>query len=61
MALRCHPDHNHSPQATEEFQFLAKVHETLSNEDKRRNYDAGVLHRSSFISHKLIHLNVNDD
>jgi curved DNA-binding protein CbpA len=41
MALRCHPDHNQSPEATEEFQFLARAHETLSNADKRRNYDSG--------------------
>lgn len=38
-ALRHHPDQNQSPTATEEFQYLAKVHETLYDEKKRRFYD----------------------
>jgi len=38
-ALRVHPDVNKSESATEEFQYLAKIHETLSNDSKRKFYD----------------------
>lgn len=38
-ALRFHPDHNKAPTAKDDFQFLAKVHETLSDEKKRAYYD----------------------
>jgi len=39
MALRCHPDQNKSETATEEFQYLSRCHEILSNSSKRGIYD----------------------
>jgi len=39
MALRFHPDHNPSETATQEFQYLALIHETLQNDAKRVSYD----------------------
>ena len=39
MALTCHPDLNKSPQATEEFQYLSRCHEILSDPVKRKHYD----------------------
>jgi len=39
LALRVHPDHNKSPNATAEFQELAKAHQILTDPEKRRIYD----------------------
>lgn len=39
MALKFHPDHNLSPTANEEFSFISKIHESLSNPDARALYD----------------------
>ena len=39
MALRVHPDLNHSASATEEFQYLSRCHEVLADPEKRRRYD----------------------
>jgi DnaJ family protein C protein 9 len=38
-ALKYHPDHNKSASANEEFALLAKIHETLTDTNKRRYYD----------------------
>lgn len=38
-ALRFHPDHNHTATANEDFAYLAKIHEILSDDKKRKIYD----------------------
>lgn len=40
MALSCHPDLNKSTTATEEFQYLSRCHEILSDTKRRAQYDA---------------------
>jgi DnaJ family protein C protein 9 len=40
MALRVHPDVNHAPSATVEFQYLSRCHEMLANPRRRARYDA---------------------
>ena len=46
-ALKYHPDHNHSPDANDEFGYLAHAHDTLSNNDTRALYDETGVHDSS--------------
>ena len=40
MALLWHPDRNNSPEAEEKFNKLAEAYETLSNPEKRENYNS---------------------
>jgi DnaJ family protein C protein 9 len=40
MALRVHPDVNHSKEATVEFQYLSRCHELLADPRRRARYDA---------------------
>jgi hypothetical protein len=37
---RCHPDHNRSPNATQEFQRVQTAYECLIDADKRKTYDS---------------------
>ncbi|KUJ07610.1 heat shock protein DnaJ, partial [Mollisia scopiformis] len=39
LALKYHPDKNNSPNATKEFQLLARAWDCLKDEGKRREYD----------------------
>jgi len=36
LSLKHHPDRNTSPTATEEFQYLARIHETLAKDPRKR-------------------------
>lgn len=40
LALQCHPDRNKAPDATEKFREIAEAYAVLSDDDKRREYDA---------------------
>ena len=46
-ALKYHPDHNHSPDANDEFAYLAHAHDILSNAATRALYDEAGIHDSS--------------
>lgn len=39
IALKHHPDRNQSPDATDEFAYLAKAHSILTDDSKRKLYD----------------------
>jgi len=40
LALKYHPDKNKDPKAEETFRQIAEAYDTLSNTDKRRQYDS---------------------
>ena len=40
LALKFHPDRNKSPEATEKFKEINAAYAVLSNDEKRRQYDA---------------------
>ena len=42
-----HPDNNSSPEARERFELLVEGFDILSNEEKRRNYDALLKHEAT--------------
>ena len=46
-ALKYHPDHNRSPDANDEFGYLAHAHDILSNDATRTLYDETGMHDSS--------------
>ena len=46
-ALKYHPDHNRSPDANDEFTYLAHAHDILSNQHSRTLYDDTGAHDSS--------------
>ena len=50
-ALQCHPDHNSSATAHDEFTLLARVYETLSDPTKRQLYDEYGANGSSLDNH----------
>lgn len=43
LSMKYHPDRNNSPDANMKFQELNQAHEILSNENKRKQYDMGIL------------------
>lgn len=40
LALKCHPDRNKAPDATEKFREIAEAYAVLSDDAKRREYDS---------------------
>ncbi|MBI3809903.1 MAG: DnaJ domain-containing protein [Nitrospirae bacterium] len=40
LALKCHPDRNKAPDATEKFKEIAEAYAVLSDDAKRREYDS---------------------
>lgn len=51
LALKCHPDKNRDPRASEAFKIVTKAHSVLTDKAKRAAYDRGgedgVLHQES--------------
>lgn len=43
LSMKFHPDRNNTSDAIKKFQEINEAHEVLSNENKRRQYDMGVL------------------
>lgn len=39
LSLKCHPDRNHDPEATTQFQYINEAYENLSDSEKRKQHD----------------------
>lgn len=58
LALSLHPDHNTSPEATQQFQTLAQAYQILSNPQTRALYDMG--HYESQDHATSVHISMED-
>ena len=47
LSMKYHPDRNTNPDANNKFQEINEAHQILSNENKRRQYDMGILDSNS--------------